>query len=81
LEEIWERAIEIALNYVPNRHVEIALEVSRRLVELNKEESAADILFEIGRHEDAINICITGKIIYLLLKIYFFLILIPRRKI
>jgi intraflagellar transport protein 172 len=71
LEEIWERAIEIALNYVPNRHVEIALEVSRRLVELNKEESAADILFEIGRHEDAINICITGKIIYLLLKIYF----------
>jgi intraflagellar transport protein 172 len=80
LEEIWERAIEIALNYVPNRHVEIALEVSRRLVELNKEESAADILFEIGRHEDAINICITGKIIYLLLKIYFF-ILIPRRKI
>eukprot|EP00597_Dinobryon_sp_UTEXLB2267_P013909 CAMPEP_0170126096 /NCGR_PEP_ID=MMETSP0020_2-20130122/19456_1 /TAXON_ID=98059 /ORGANISM="Dinobryon sp., Strain UTEXLB2267" /LENGTH=1612 /DNA_ID=CAMNT_0010358929 /DNA_START=619 /DNA_END=5457 /DNA_ORIENTATION=- len=61
LEEIWERAIELARNYLPNRHVEVALEVSRRLVDLNREESAADILFEIGRHEEAINVCLAGK--------------------
>jgi ribosomal protein L16/L10AE len=45
LEDIWERAIEVARNRIPNRHVEIALEVSRRLVEIQREESAADILF------------------------------------
>lgn len=61
LEDIWDRAIEIARNYVPNRHVEVSLEVSKRLVELQREESAADILFEIGRHEEAIAVCIAGK--------------------
>jgi intraflagellar transport protein 172 len=61
LEDIWERAIEIARNFVPNRHVEVALEVSKRLVDVGREESAADVLFEVGRHEEAINICIRGK--------------------
>lgn len=37
------------------------MEVSRRLVDLNREEPAADILFEIGRHEEAINVCLSGK--------------------
>ena len=46
---------------MPNRHVEVALEVSRRLIDLHQEEAAADILFEIGRHEEAINVCLTGK--------------------
>lgn len=61
LEDLWERAIELARTYSPNRHVEVALDVSRRLVDLRREESAADILFEIGRHEEAINVCINGK--------------------
>lgn len=61
LEDLWDRAIDIARNYVPNRHVEVALEVAKRLVEVEREESAADILFEIGRQEDAINICIAGR--------------------
>ena len=61
LEDIWLRAIEIARNYVPNRHVEIALEVSRRLVDVKREEAAADVLFEVGRHEEAITVCLTGK--------------------
>lgn len=61
LEDIWERAIEVARAFVPNRHVEVALEVSRRLVDIKREESAADVLFEVGRHEEAINICIDGK--------------------
>jgi len=61
LEDIWERAIELARNFVPNRHVEIALEVSKRLVDIHREETAADILFEVGRHEEAISICIQGK--------------------
>jgi intraflagellar transport protein 172 len=61
LEDIWCRAIELARNYVPNRQVEIALEVSRRLVEVSRHETAADILFEIGRAEEAINVCVQGK--------------------
>jgi len=61
LEDIWERAIEVARNRIPNRHVEIALEVSKRLVEIQREESAADILFEVGRQEEAINVCIQGR--------------------
>lgn len=61
LEELWDRAIEIARNHCPNRHVEVALEVSKRLVELKREESAADVLYEIGRHEEAINVCLAGK--------------------
>jgi intraflagellar transport protein 172 len=61
LEDIWNRAIEVARNFVPNRHVEVALEISRRLVDIKREEAAADVLFEVGRHEEAINICIQGK--------------------
>jgi len=61
LEEIWDRAIEVARNYVPNRLVQVALDVSGRLVQLQREESAADVLFEIGRHDEAISVCIAGK--------------------
>lgn len=60
LEELWDRAIEIARNYVPNRHVEVALEVSQRLIELRRIESAADILFEVGRQDEAITVCLSG---------------------
>ena len=49
LEDIWERAIEVARSYVPNRHVEVALDVAKRLVDLQREETAADVLFEIGK--------------------------------
>eukprot|EP01038_Epipyxis_sp_PR26KG_P006699 gene6699-9188_t len=61
LEDIWERAIEIARNYVPNRQVEVSLEVSKRLVDINREEAAADVLFEVGRHDDAIDLCLEYK--------------------
>ncbi len=61
LEEIWDRAIEIARNYVPNRHVEVALEISKRLVEIKREEAAADTLFDIGRHDEAVTLCINAK--------------------
>jgi intraflagellar transport protein 172 len=61
LEDIWCRAIELARNHVPNRQVEIALEVSRRLVDVSRHETAADILFEIGRADEAIDVCVSGK--------------------
>jgi len=61
LEDIWGHAVEVARNYVPNRYVEVSLDVSRRLVDLKREESAADILFEIGRQDEAISVCLSGK--------------------
>ena len=61
LEELWDRAIEIARNYVPIRYVEVGLEVANRLIDLQREETAADILFDIGRHEEAINVCLNAR--------------------
>lgn len=61
LEDIWDRALEIARKFVPNRLVEVATEVARRLTDMKREESAADILFEVGRHEEAVNVCLVAK--------------------
>ena len=43
------------------RVVEFALEASRRLVLNKKEEAAAELLFEVGRKDEAINLCINAK--------------------
>lgn len=61
VEELWERAVEIARKYVTNRYVEVGVEVSRRLVDMKKEEAAADLLFEVGRQDEAINLCIQSR--------------------
>jgi intraflagellar transport protein 172 len=58
---LYERAIEIARSNLPNKVMEISVEVSRRLVKNRKEEQAANILFEVGRFDDAITICLTAK--------------------
>ena len=39
----------------------MSVEVSKRLIELKREESAADILFEIGRHDEAVCVCLAAK--------------------
>jgi intraflagellar transport protein 172 len=61
LVDVWERALELARTYIPNRLVEVGLEVSRRYVDMKREEAAADIMFEIGRQDEAINICLNAK--------------------
>lgn len=61
LEDLWDRAIEIARNHVPNRYVEVALDVSNRLVSIGREETAADYLFDINRQDQAISVCIAAK--------------------
>lgn len=61
LEVIWNRGLEIARNHLPNKMVEIAMEVARRLVDISKDEAAADVLFDVGRHDEAIDICIAAK--------------------
>lgn len=61
LEEIWERAVEVARSNQPNRLVEVALEISRRLVEIKREEAAADMLFEVNRQDEAITLLIQTR--------------------
>jgi intraflagellar transport protein 172 len=60
-EELWERAVEIARNHAPNRYVEVAVEVSRRMIDIGSDENAATILFDCGRQDDAINILVNAK--------------------
>jgi intraflagellar transport protein 172 len=63
--DMWCKAVDCARTHAKNlaagRYVEVTIEVSRRLIEIQREEAAADMLFEIGRHEDAIMACIQGR--------------------
>ena len=61
VQDIWLRAVEIARSHVPNKLVEVALEVSRRLVSSGREEAAADVLFDVGRQDEAISVCLAAK--------------------
>jgi intraflagellar transport protein 172 len=61
LEEVWLRAVNVARSYVPNKYVEVAVEVARRLVNLRREEVAADVLFECGRTDEAVSVCIDAS--------------------
>ena len=55
---LYERAIELARVHMPNRAVEIAVDVAKRLVGMRKEEQAASILFEVGRFDEAIQVSV-----------------------
>jgi hypothetical protein len=61
VQDIWLRAVEVARANLPNRLVEVALDVSRRLAAAGRDETAADVLFEIGRQEEAITVCLSAK--------------------
>lgn len=56
LDEIWGNALEIARKHLPNKYVEVGLEVSRRLKDLQQEEAAAEVLWDIGRNDEAITL-------------------------
>lgn len=61
LAEIWERAVELSRSYLPNRYVEIATEVAKRLINLGREEAAATVLFDCGRNDEAITVLLDAK--------------------
>jgi hypothetical protein len=44
LEEIWEKAVELAMNHVHSRIPEVVAEVSKRLVQISRFEQAAEFL-------------------------------------
>jgi len=58
LEEIWEKAVELAMNYVHGRIAEVVSEVSHRLVDIGRFEQAAEFLEGIDKHKEAIDVYI-----------------------
>eukprot|EP00595_Chromulina_sp_UTEXLB2642_P000435 CAMPEP_0196761570 /NCGR_PEP_ID=MMETSP1095-20130614/859_1 /TAXON_ID=96789 ORGANISM="Chromulina nebulosa, Strain UTEXLB2642" /NCGR_SAMPLE_ID=MMETSP1095 /ASSEMBLY_ACC=CAM_ASM_000446 /LENGTH=1006 /DNA_ID=CAMNT_0042111301 /DNA_START=2197 /DNA_END=5217 /DNA_ORIENTATION=+ len=59
---VYDRALELARSYLPNRFVDIGIEISKKLIEIHYEEQAADVLFDVGRQDEAITVCLTyGK--------------------
>jgi intraflagellar transport protein 172 len=61
LEEIWERAVQIARDHMPDRFVQVSVDVARRLAAIQRFELAGELLFEANRREEAVNVCLEGK--------------------
>lgn len=49
------RAVNVAKNYVRNRYLEVVREVARRLGEVNRHETAADLLYQVDQVEAAVD--------------------------
>lgn len=55
LERIWDKAVQIAYNFIKQRYVEVVKIVCKRLREINSFELAADYYLGINMHEEAIK--------------------------
>merc|ERR1719171_2508584 len=60
LEEVWENAVKLAMNHVPNRIAEVVEIVSKRLIEINRYAQAAELYEGIDKHREAINVYMQG---------------------
>ena len=58
LEEIWEKAVELAMTQCAGRITEVVSTVSKRLVELGRFEPAAEFYEGIDAHQEAIDVYI-----------------------
>ena len=55
LEEVWERAVQIAMTHDKERLQQIIMLVGKRLVALKRYEAAADMYSGIGHYEEAVK--------------------------
>ena len=60
LEEVWENAVKLAMNHVPERIAEVVGIVSKRLIEIARYAQAAELYEGIDAHREAINVYIAG---------------------
>ncbi|CAN0169675.1 unnamed protein product, partial [Ectocarpus fasciculatus] len=60
LEEVWERAITVARVDLPNRHMVVVREVSRRLADMGRHEAAAEVLRAADQPEEAVAVAVAG---------------------
>ena len=61
LEEVWDQAVRVARTNCKNRYMEVVRLVSERLVDVNKHESAAELLREADLLDDAVRVAINGQ--------------------
>ncbi|CAG9326113.1 unnamed protein product [Blepharisma stoltei] len=61
LEEVWERAVQLAMTYDKDRCQQIIMLVSQRLKGIQRYDAAADMYAGIGQYEEAIKCYIEGK--------------------
>ena len=61
LEEVWERAANLAMNYDKDRVRDVVEIVGERLYNIKSYDSAAEIYERIGDYQRAIEIFITGE--------------------
>ncbi|KAJ3338041.1 hypothetical protein HDU93_010039 [Gonapodya sp. JEL0774] len=62
LEQLWERAVEVALKFVPQRSQEVAGVVGSRLLEIKRCEQAGDLFAGVQRYKDSIDAFVAGGI-------------------
>ncbi|KXS17578.1 hypothetical protein M427DRAFT_121993 [Gonapodya prolifera JEL478] len=62
LEQLWERAVEITLKFLPQRSHEVAGMVGARLLECKRYEQAGDLFAGVQRYKDAIDAFICGGV-------------------
>jgi hypothetical protein len=55
LEEIWDRAYNLAMNYAKDRIQEVVSQVCLRLVKIGKNMTAAEYYESVGAFEKAIE--------------------------
>lgn len=61
LVQAWETAVSIAMDFTPNRANEVVSQVTRRLVEINKHDEAADMHLSMDNWEGAIDVFLACK--------------------
>merc|ERR1719502_698098 len=60
LEEVWENAVKLAMNHVPERIAEVVEIVSKRLIEISRYAQAAELYEGIDKHREAIAVYMQG---------------------
>lgn len=60
LEEVYTKAVELAVKFSKDRAISIAQEVCKRLLEVDMYETASDLYQAVKLYRDAITACISG---------------------
>lgn len=60
LEEVWENAVKLAMNHVPERIHEVVTDVSKRLINIKRYAQAAELFEGIDSHEEAVRVYAQG---------------------
>lgn len=62
LQKVWESAVTLAVENVPNRANEIASVVGKRLLEIERYEQAAEIFNSVDMFKEAIDASLQGRL-------------------